>query len=80
MVAFRWAASLTAAAALVLVLASAAAADGVTNAGDVPAGKLVPGVYRLRAVLADAAGRRHTFYALLTVVGRRHTPATRSTR
>jgi hypothetical protein len=46
----------------------------------VPAGKLVPGIYRLRAVLTDAAGRRHTFYALLRVVGRRHTPATRSAR
>lgn len=46
----------------------------------VRAGKLVPGIYRLRAVLTDAAGRRHTFYALLRVVGRRHTPATRSTR
>ncbi|HET7047262.1 MAG TPA: choice-of-anchor D domain-containing protein [Solirubrobacteraceae bacterium] len=46
----------------------------------VPAAKLVPGIYRLRAVLTDAAGRRHTFYALLRVVGRRHTPATRSAR
>ena len=46
----------------------------------VRAAKLIPGVYRLRAVLTDAAGRRHTFYALLRVVGRRHTPATRSTR
>jgi hypothetical protein len=46
----------------------------------VRAAKLVPGLYRLRAVLTDAAGRRHTFYALLRVVGRRHTPATRSTR
>ena len=46
----------------------------------VPSGKLVPGTYRLRAVLSDADGRRHTFYALLRVVGRRHTPATRSTR
>ena len=42
--------------------------------------RLVPGSYRVRAVLTDAAGRRHTFYALLRVVGRRHTPATRSTR
>ena len=46
----------------------------------VRAAKLIPGIYRLRAVLTDAAGRRHTFYALLRVVGRRHTPATRSTR
>ena len=46
----------------------------------VRAAKLTPGIYRLRAVLTDAAGRRHTFYALLRVVGRRHTPATRSTR
>ena len=46
----------------------------------VRAAQLIPGVYRLRAVLTDAAGRRHTFYALLRVVGRRHTPATRSTR
>jgi iron transport multicopper oxidase len=46
----------------------------------VRAAKLVPGIYRLRAVVTDAAGRRHTFYALLRVVGRRHTPATRSTR
>ena len=46
----------------------------------VRAAKLVPGTYRLRAVLTDTAGHRHTFYALLRVVGRRHTPATRSTR
>jgi Protein of unknown function (DUF1573)/PQQ-like domain len=48
--------------------------------GHVPSAKLVPGTYRLRAVLSDADGRRHTFYVLLRVVGRRHTPATRSTR
>jgi hypothetical protein len=48
--------------------------------GYVRAQKLVPGTYRLRAVLTDSGGRRHTFYAVLRVVGRRHTPATRSTR
>lgn len=42
--------------------------------------RLPPGTYRLRAVLTDANGRRHTFYAMLRVVGRRQTPATRSTR
>jgi hypothetical protein len=42
--------------------------------------KLSPGTYRLRAVLTDANGRRHTFYAMLRVVGRRQTPATLSTR
>lgn len=52
----------------------------VRLAGHVRAAKLVPGIYRLRVVLTDAVDRRHTFYALLRVVGRRHTPATRSTR
>jgi hypothetical protein len=55
-------------------------ANRVRLTAHVPAVKLVPGTYRLRAVMTDAAGRRHTFYAVLRVVGRRHTPATRSAR
>jgi HYDIN/CFA65/VesB family protein len=46
----------------------------------VRAQQLPPGTYRLRAVLTDSSGRRHTFYAALRIVGRRNTPATRSTR
>ncbi|MGZ4232203.1 MAG: choice-of-anchor D domain-containing protein [Solirubrobacteraceae bacterium] len=55
-------------------------ANSVRLTAHVRAQKLLPGTYRLRAVLTDSNGRRHTFYAVLRVVGRRHTPATRSTR
>jgi hypothetical protein len=38
----------------------------------VPGLRLVPGTYRLRSVLVDTAGAKHTFYSLFRVISGRH--------
>lgn len=44
------------------------ATNRVRLANDVSVSKLVPGTYRLRSIVTDAVGHRHSFYALFRIV------------